>query len=131
MLRLKSRYTMFPRERINDPHSRESSHPGVRMKGLVRAKEAIVRQIGTSRSTMRDSHAKVSETCPFSSGFLGISRTNAAHDYRVSLFLRLLLQSYGKQAWGMRDGRIFFEIPQRTRIIKLDYILFLEQSFYN
>lgn len=41
----------------------------MKMKGLVRNKEAIVRQIGRPRSTMRDSHGEVSETCPFSRGF--------------------------------------------------------------
>lgn len=80
MLGLKSRYILYVLSRcgrINDLHSRESSRPAVRMKGLVRAKEAIVRQIGNSRSTMRDSHAKVSETCPFSTDFLAadVSRT--------------------------------------------------------
>lgn len=56
------------RGRINDPRSLESC-PGVRMKRLVRTKEAIVRQIGSPRSTMRDSHTEVSETRPFSFGF--------------------------------------------------------------
>jgi len=104
---------MFPRERINDLHSRESNHPAVRTKGLVRAKEAIVRQIGTSRSTMRDSHAKVSETCPFSSGFLalGISRTLFTL-HRVSLFPRLfLLESYAESRHGECVMGGFFEIP--------------------
>lgn len=53
------------RARINDPRSLESC-PGVRMKGFVRTKEAIVRQIGSPRSTMRDSHTEASETRPFS-----------------------------------------------------------------
>jgi len=94
-------------------HSRES---GVRMKGLVGPKEAIVRQIGSSRSTMRDSHAKVSETCPFSTDFLAARRfPYAAHDPRVpppsarpAFFITVIRKSVKTRVSPLEFCRFFF-----------------------
>lgn len=78
---------MFPyRERINGPNlrerERESSTSSWREneKGLINELKKLSCGKSEARLTMRDSHVKVSETCPFSLDSLDVFFTKAAYE---------------------------------------------------